>query len=237
MKETTACSRELGFELRRRRELAGLSSVELAGRLGWSHSKISRLETGWRGAADTDVVQYLALLGYSSDEMRGLRALSREASRDLGYWLGSGESLGFHEALAEICVSYCPEVVPAPMRVGDNTVFRPNPRRVFLLHERVLSGMGLEQVLKLLLLTEMPFLTVQVVQGGEIYGGGFRILQFGTHRPLVHVEGEYVGLFLEDHDAVAAYGALAGRIMDAALSPEQTREQLVQMAAYAHVTS
>jgi hypothetical protein len=237
MKETTACSRELGFELRRRRERVGLSSVELAGRLGWSHSKISRLETGWRGAAETDVVQYLALLGYSSNEMRGLRALSRESARDLGYWLGSGDSLEFHEALAEVCVAYCPEAVPGPMRVGDNTVFRPNPRRTFLLHERVLAGMGLEQVLKLLLLTEMPFLTVQVVQGGEIYGGGFRMLQFGTHRPLVHVEGEYVGLFLEDHDAVTAYCALAGRIMEAALDPAQTREQLVQMAAYAQVTS
>jgi hypothetical protein len=237
MKETTACSRELGFELRRRRELVGLSSVELADRLGWSHSKISRLETGWRGAAETDVVQYLALLGYSSNEMRGLRALSRESSRDLGYWLGSVESLVFHEGLAEVCVTYCPELVPGPMRVGDNTVFRPNPRRVFLLHERVLSGMGLEQVLKLLLLTEMPFLTVQVVAGGEIYGGGFRMLHFGTHRPLVYVEGEYVGLFLEDHEAVTAYSALAGRIMDAALDADQTREQLVQMAAYAQVGS
>src|SRR6187431_1384115 len=131
MKETTACSRELGFELRRRREQAGLSSVDLADRLGWSHSKISRLETGWRGAAETDVVQYLALLGYSSNEMRGVRVLSRESARDLGYWLGSGESLSFHEALAEVCVSYCPELVPSPMRVGDNVVLRPNPRRIF----------------------------------------------------------------------------------------------------------
>ncbi|MBP2323917.1 hypothetical protein JOF56_004302 [Kibdelosporangium banguiense] len=237
MKETTACSRELGFELRRRRELVGLSSVELADRLGWSHSKMSRLETGWRGAAETDVVQYLAMLGYSANEMRGLRALSRESARDLGYWLGSVESLGFHEGLAEVCVTYCPEAVPGPMQVGDKTVFRPNPKRIFLLHERVLAGMSLDQVLKLLLLTEMPFISVQVVQGGEIYGGGFRMLQFNAHRPLVYVEGEYVGLFLEDHDAVTAYCALAGRIADACMDAAQTREQLVEMAAYAQAGS
>jgi transcriptional regulator with XRE-family HTH domain len=64
VKESTACSRELGFELRRRRELIGLTSVELADRMGWTHSKISRLETGLRGAAETDVVQYLARLGF-----------------------------------------------------------------------------------------------------------------------------------------------------------------------------
>lgn len=214
-----------------------MSSAELAGRLGWSHSKISRLETGWRGAAETDVVQYMSLLGFSSTQMRGLRALCRESARDLGYWLAGGHSLGFHEALAEVCVTYCPEAVPGPMRAGDQTVLRPNPRRVFLLHERLLAGMGLEQVLKLLLLGDLPFITLRLVPGGEIYGGGFRLLQFDAHQPLVYVEGEHVGLFLEDHDAVTAYRSLAGRIMDAALDVDRTRDQLVEMAAYAQVAS
>lgn len=208
-----------------------MSSAELADRLGWSHSKMSRLETGWRGAAETDVVQYLSRLGFAAQEMRGLRALCRESARDLGYWLAGEQSLVFHEGLADLCVTYCPQAVPGPMSAGDQRVFRPNPRRVFLLHERVLAGMGLEQVLKLLLLAEMPFLSIQVVAGGDVFGGGFRLLQFEVHRPLVYVEGEYVGLFLEDHEAATAYRTLADRIMDKALDVDSTRERLVEMAA------
>jgi hypothetical protein len=42
IRESTALSRELGNELKRRRKPAGLLCHELAGRLQWSASKVSR---------------------------------------------------------------------------------------------------------------------------------------------------------------------------------------------------
>jgi transcriptional regulator with XRE-family HTH domain len=239
MKETTACSRELGHELRQRRERAGLSSVDMAGRLGWSHSKISRMETGIRGAAETDVVHYLAHLGYGSVEMRALRALCRESARDLGYWLGAPGSLTFHEADANVSISYHPERIPVPLITGDDTVHLPKPHRTYLLHERTLADrppdgpVSLEQVLKLLLLADLPYITIMVVPTGEIFGGEFRLLEFGSHSPLVHVEGHHIGLFLEEHASVTGYRALIARIMDAALDAEQTRDLLVGLAGRA----
>lgn len=46
--ETTARSRELGIELRRARERIGYTGGQLARKLGWSNSRISRLEGGMR---------------------------------------------------------------------------------------------------------------------------------------------------------------------------------------------
>lgn len=229
MKETTARSRELGHELRRRRERIGITSVELADRLGWTYSKISRVETGWRGAAETDIVQYLAMLGLSFDEMRGLRALCRESARDLGYWLSGPESLAFHEGLAESVTAYCPDQLPAVLRIGVDEPVRPNPRRIYVLHERTVLGVSLEQTLKLLLLADVPSVSLRVVRGS--FGGAYRLMEFVEHRPLVLVEAEFVDLLLEDHDAVASYHSLTDEILTTALDEDTSRELLVDFAA------
>lgn len=50
----TARKRELGGELRRVRELAGYNGQDLARRLGWSPTKVSRLETGARQISEVD---------------------------------------------------------------------------------------------------------------------------------------------------------------------------------------
>src|SRR4051812_30632348 len=59
-RESTARSRRLGSELREKRLAAGWQSGLLAAELGWSLGKVSKLETGVRGATDTDVAAYLA---------------------------------------------------------------------------------------------------------------------------------------------------------------------------------
>lgn len=82
---------KLGHELRRLRRRHGWSGPQLATALGWSQSKVSRLETGVRSAAVTDVAAWLEaleadehtsseLLELAEDvltQMRGLRALHR----------------------------------------------------------------------------------------------------------------------------------------------------------------
>jgi transcriptional regulator with XRE-family HTH domain len=54
-------SRRVSNELRRYRELAGLTGVEAAAELGMSPSKISRIETGNRGLREEDVTALLTL--------------------------------------------------------------------------------------------------------------------------------------------------------------------------------
>jgi hypothetical protein len=213
-----------------------MTALELADLMGWTHSKMSRLETGLRSAAETDVVQYLAHLGYSYNDMRGLRALCRESARDLGYWLASPLSLAFHESTAAVCTSYHPEELPARLRIGDETPQRPNPHRNYFLHERALHGRTtLEQALKLLLLADLPHITIQIVPGGQFFGSAFRLLQHSTYQPLVYVEGHHIGLFLEHPDYVKNYLALTSRIMQSAMTPDRSRDVLVEIAARAQL--
>lgn len=189
-----------------------------------------------RGVAETDVVHYLAQLGHSCAEMRQLRALCRESARDLGYWLAAPGSLHFHEARAEASTSYHPERIPAALSSGDGSVHPPKPRRTYLLHERTLRApIALAQVMKLMLMADLPYITIMLVPAGEIFGGAFRLLEFGTHSPLVYVEGHHIGLFLEEHESVTGYRALIARVQDTALDPGETREVLLELAARAPV--
>jgi transcriptional regulator with XRE-family HTH domain len=54
-------SRRVSSELRRYRELAGMTGIQAAGELGMSPSKISRIETGNRGLREDDVLALLTL--------------------------------------------------------------------------------------------------------------------------------------------------------------------------------
>lgn len=102
----TARKRELGGELRRVREGAGYTGQDLAHRLGWSPTKLSRLETGSRQISEVDAAIYLATCGITRQEMNRILDLVREAGSD--HRLQShGEKLPdelrtviFHEATA-----------------------------------------------------------------------------------------------------------------------------------------
>ncbi|MEV6316984.1 helix-turn-helix transcriptional regulator [Streptomyces sp. NPDC051776] len=64
--------RKLGEELRRQRDIAGLTSGE-AGRLaGWHQSKVSRIETGRSGVKAEDVTRLLDVYGVTDPELRSL---------------------------------------------------------------------------------------------------------------------------------------------------------------------
>jgi transcriptional regulator with XRE-family HTH domain len=78
-RQSTAHGRELGAELRAIREAAGLSGSEFARRLGWSPSKISRIEHGRDPATEVDVAIFLGKLDAPSDIMDRMLELAREA--------------------------------------------------------------------------------------------------------------------------------------------------------------
>jgi transcriptional regulator with XRE-family HTH domain len=64
--------RKLGAELRRQRDIAGLTSGEAARRVGWHQSKVSRIETGRTGVKASDVARLLDAYGVRDRELRAL---------------------------------------------------------------------------------------------------------------------------------------------------------------------
>lgn len=55
-----ACYRELGAELRKRREGAGLVGEDIVRVTGWHRSKVSRVELGQSEICVVDAIHYLA---------------------------------------------------------------------------------------------------------------------------------------------------------------------------------
>lgn len=68
----------LGAEVRRLRERTGRKIREVADELGWSQSKLSRLETASSGVKDQDLVRLLGLYGVADDERTRIRSLAQE---------------------------------------------------------------------------------------------------------------------------------------------------------------
>ncbi len=116
----SACYRELGAELRKRREVAGLTGDDIGRVTGWHRSKVSRVELGHAEISVVDAIHYLAACKVFATEAREILDLCRDAERKLGYWVAShGEwladsfsSLIYHEATTDRWVGYEPMVVP-----------------------------------------------------------------------------------------------------------------------------
>ena len=114
---SSAAYRELGEMLRQVRQKAGLSEGELARKLGWPLTTISRMENGRRTSSTTDVIQYLVMCGLTAPEVAPLVDFTRLAERKQGYYLsdwlidGSLQSLIFHESSADHSIIYEPNLI------------------------------------------------------------------------------------------------------------------------------
>src|SRR4051812_1066886 len=80
----SARERQLARELRRLRAAVGLNGREAADRLGWSASKVSRIETSRTGVSTPDLEQLLALYGADDDRAAYLRKLAPSARSKAG---------------------------------------------------------------------------------------------------------------------------------------------------------
>jgi transcriptional regulator with XRE-family HTH domain len=118
-------ARELGSELKRYREKAGMSAQWLALSVGWSASKVSRMEGGTRGASDVDVAIYLARCDVPRPERDRLLRLARQSDEE--YRLQDhGERLPDElyslielEATADVIAAFEPMVVPGLLQTED----------------------------------------------------------------------------------------------------------------------
>jgi transcriptional regulator with XRE-family HTH domain len=111
-------ARQLAAELRRLRDAATLTGEEAAGRLGWSPSKISRIETGTTAPGPADLRRLLDLYEVSGTQRGRLELLGQTAGQR-GWWDAYSDTLGPEytalialEAEAESVRWYSPMLVP-----------------------------------------------------------------------------------------------------------------------------
>ncbi|MCX4994318.1 helix-turn-helix transcriptional regulator [Streptomyces longwoodensis] len=112
----TVRRRRLGQELRRLREIKGMTAEEVAERLLVSQSKISRLENGRRSISQRDVRDLCGV--YEVEDQRIVDSLMQMAkdSRQQGWWHAFGDVpysvyIGLETDAASLRV-YDPQVVP-----------------------------------------------------------------------------------------------------------------------------
>lgn len=123
--KVTAHGRELGTELRRRRTKAGYNGKDMASRLGWSATKVSRAEVGARPITEADIIMYLASCGLSEAEIDPILALAREGTQD--HRLKSHrekvpdalKTLIFHETTAAEIINFEPVCVPGLLQTEE----------------------------------------------------------------------------------------------------------------------
>ncbi|WP_345034586.1 Scr1 family TA system antitoxin-like transcriptional regulator [Streptomyces sannanensis] len=79
--------RKLGKELRRLRDRTGLTSGEVAQRVGWHQSKVSRIVTGRSGVKAEDVTRLLDAYGMHDFQLRALLEALTDYAEDSGtHW-------------------------------------------------------------------------------------------------------------------------------------------------------
>jgi len=152
----TARGRRLRHELRRLREEAGLTHSEVARRLEWSASKLSRIENGQSRVQTGDVRDLLDAFGVTDETTcDALVQLAREARRR-GWWtrytdvLGSGTYVGL-EADASALHTYESMFVPGLLQTEDYAraiiragQTRPDPET---LERRLAARMARQEIL------------------------------------------------------------------------------------------
>ncbi|MCA1655232.1 MAG: helix-turn-helix domain-containing protein [Pseudonocardiaceae bacterium] len=117
---------------------------------------------------------------------------------------------------------------------------RTRPARfTFFVHEHALrrqvgtKAVTHEQLMQAVLLAALPQVTLRVVPATAAgpFGAPFQVLSFEQHQPLVYLDNQACGLFLEDKEFVATYRRLVPHIEEVALDEGQSREFVAALAS------
>ena len=121
----TVRRRRLAAELRRLRERAGLTGDEVAEDVGWSASKVSRIETAQTAPRESDIRKLLGLYGIGGRDAEELLALAKEAAGK-GWWETYSPTLPPEysaligmEAEAQSALSWAAQIVPGLFQTDE----------------------------------------------------------------------------------------------------------------------
>jgi transcriptional regulator with XRE-family HTH domain len=114
--------RRLGRDLRQLREARGLSADTVAAQLGWSGSKVTRIETARTRPTAGDVALLLGVYGVPSDVRASLIQLAHDAQRR-GWWTEFGDVfITSYVALEDEAISirqWEPQLIPGLLQTED----------------------------------------------------------------------------------------------------------------------
>ncbi|MFC4908274.1 helix-turn-helix domain-containing protein [Actinomadura gamaensis] len=225
----TVRGRRLARELRQHREHAGLTPDQVVTRLGWSRSKISRIESGRTRPSVADVTAVLDLFGVTSPVRDALVQLARDVQKR-GWWttyadLWDGSYVGLEDEASRIR-SYQVQFVPGLLQTPDYAravISAGRPDRPAEVDRRVRARMARKSVLAR---SDAPTLTVVLDEGllrrplggrdvmrEQLYalvaasqGGSVTIRVLPTETDtLLGAEGPFVLLSFEESDPDVAY--------------------------------
>ncbi len=122
----TVRRRRLAAELRRLRERANLTGDQVADHMGWSASKVSRLENAHTPPRDAELRKLLKLYGVEGRDAAELVALAKEAATLKGWWETYSQTIPPEysaligmEAEARSVLSWAPLIVPGLLQTSD----------------------------------------------------------------------------------------------------------------------
>jgi transcriptional regulator with XRE-family HTH domain len=125
-------AQRLAGELRRLRDLSGLSGRELARRMGTSQSKVSRIESGTTIPSQPEVTAWASAIGASAEVHDSLVALAEAAFAEVQSWRDAlrrrphaQDEIRALESRARMLSTFQPSLVPGMLQTAEYA------RRVF----------------------------------------------------------------------------------------------------------
>src|ERR1700749_250660 len=103
--------KRIGGALRRAREHAGMTIEDAAGQLGWSSTKLSRLENGRNAVKIAALDPLVKLYKIADAHARALQELAGPSGR-------TDRAVQDHDEAAEV-LEWAPLAVPVPLRTAD----------------------------------------------------------------------------------------------------------------------
>lgn len=254
--ESTVRTRELGRRLRWVQENAGLSGVELAARLGWTTTAVSRTLSGLRDTPDVDVAAFLAVCGVTGAERDGVLRLCRSDDGSGVLRLPGDEqwpAFLAHAAAALRLTEFQPYMVPWPVQTPDyghahlaDADFAARraaldllrlPQITLFLHEWALrTGVGgaavmSEQLHHLLRMSVRPELSIRVVPASHgVPTYPFTLLEFDTHSPVVYREDHTGGAIIDHRAEIAGCRTVVAGLAAVALDEQRSRDLIGTIA-------
>lgn len=124
-RKKTVRGRRLSMELKRLRETAGLSGEQVASRLEWSQSKVSRIETGRIAVSSKDLRALLDLYEVSEDRQERCLELAKGANVK-GWWEAYADAIPRDyadyielESAASSILTYSPQIVSGILQTEE----------------------------------------------------------------------------------------------------------------------